>query len=519
MVGAMLLLFCALFSLVLYAYLKNQAIREAEDKTEIIITHVKALGGYVKESLRPKMFDMLASTKTDNPFVVETMSTTHVNQEVMKRFSEDLPDYLYKRVSDRPLNPMNKADEFHLGLLRYFEKTRDKNSWHGVVSINGRRHLVTASPVVSDSSCLTCHENRDKVPRPIVLKYGNGASFGWGKDEVVGVESVSVPLDVALARVKKVALDTFTFGIVTLGVLFIAIYTIFRSLVTKPLNRLSFIFRRIADGTEPLGREIPGNRRDEIGDVTESFNALSHHLLTAQEKLKKTAEIEKQMMETEKLASLGQLSAGVAHEINNPLGGMKLCFNNLMTIEMPENRKEEHIDVINSGFDRIQNIVKSLLDFSKNSSLSIAPASLNRIVADVLNLADYTISRKGIILTKEFRAGMPYLPLDSNKLEQVILNLIMNAVHAMEGGGTLTVGTWCDGEFCGLFVSDTGRGIPADVLPRIFDPFFSTKGVGKGTGLGLTVSKAIVEQHGGEIVVKSSEKGTTLTVRLPRVRS
>lgn len=519
MVGTILLLFCAVFSLVLYTYLKNQVIREAEDKTTIIITHVKALGAYVKETLRPKMFEILTTTKTENPFVVEAMSTTHVNLQVMKRFSEDLPDYLYKRVSNRPLNAENMADVFHLGLIHYFEKNRDKNSWHGIVSLNERQHLVTASPIISDSSCLTCHESRDKAPRAIVFKYGSAGSFGWRKNAIVGVETVSIPLDVAFARVKKVAMDTFTFGSVTLGLLFIALYAIFRLIVSKPLNRLSQIFRRIAGGTEPLGRDIPGNRKDEIGDVTESFNLLSRHLLAAQEKLKKTAEIEKQMMETEKLASLGQLSAGVAHEINNPLGGMKLCFNNLMYLEMVEDKKKEHVDVINSGFDRIHNIVKSLLDFSKNSSLSIAPASLNRIAADVLNLADSTISRKGINVIKKLMPGVPDLPLDSNKLEQVILNLIMNSVHAMDGGGSLTVGTWCDGDFCGFSVSDTGKGIPADVVPRIFDPFFSTKGVGEGTGLGLTVSKAIVEQHGGEILVTTSERGTMFTVKLPRVRS
>lgn len=519
MVGMILLLFCALFSFVLYAYLKNQVIKEAEDKTDIIITHVKALGGYVEETLRPKMFEILTTTKSENPFVVEAMSTTHVKLEVMKRFSDDLPGYFYKRVSNRPLNVENKADNFHRELQQYFEKKRDKKTWHGIVAINGRQHLVTASAVVSDSSCLVCHGARDKAPGSIRLKYGSGASFGWRKDSVVGVETVSIPLDVALARVRKVALDTFAFGSVTLGLLFIAIYVIFRLLVTWPLNRLSFMFRRIAEGTEPLGRDIPGSRTDEIGDLTQSFNILSRHLLAAQEKLKKTAEIEKQMMETEKLAALGQLSAGVAHEINNPLGGIKLCFNNLMNIEMEEGRKKQHVEVVNSGFDRIQNIVKGLLDFSKNAPLSLAPASLNRIAEDILNLTEYTISKKGIGLVKELAADMPELTVDANKLEQVVLNLIINAVHAMETGGTLTVQTWYDGASCGFSVTDTGRGIPGEVLSKIYDPFFSTKSVGEGTGLGLTVSKAIVEQHGGEIIVKTSDRGTTFTVRLPRGRS
>lgn len=518
-IGVILLLFCAVISALLYSYLKHQVIKDAEEKTEIIVTHVKALGGYVKDTLRPKMFQILSETGTDDVFVIEAMSTTHVNLQVMKRFAGELPDYMYHRLSDRPLNPDNKTDELHEGLLRFFRQNKGEDSWRGIVNMKGRDYLVSARPVVSDASCLTCHGARQKAPRSIAAKYGAAGAFGWKAESVAGIESISIPLDVALSRIRKAAVHTFAFGSGLLVLLFLALYGTFRMQVTKPLNRLSRTFRGIAEGTETLGREIPIERLDEIGNVTQSFNILSHHLLDAQEKLRKTAEIEKQMMETEKLASLGQLSAGVAHEINNPLGGIKLCFNNLMTLHMEEAKKREHIEVINSGFDRIQNIVKGLLDFSKNSALLVAPASLNRIVEDVLQLAEYTIGRNKIQVVKELREEIQDLPVDANKLEQVLLNLIMNAVHAMAGGGQLLVRTWCDGEHCGFTVSDTGPGIPADLLNRIYDPFFSTKGVGEGTGLGLTVSKAIVEQHGGEILVETSGKGTTFTVRLPREHS
>lgn len=516
-VGVTLLLFCALFSSVLYVYLKHQVIHEAEDKTTIIISHVRALGGYVKDTLRPRMFSILAQAGTRDAFVIEAMSTTHVNMEVMKRFADDMPGFSYKRVSERPLNAENRADDFHQGLLRYFGEDRERQSWQGIVKLPAGEYLISARPVVSDSGCLLCHGEKEKAPREIVVKYGATAHFGWQPGEIVGVETISVPISVALARIKKVSLDTFTFGFATLIVLFLAMYGIFRVLVTKPLFRLSRTFRLIADGAEPLGRDIPGARRnDEIGDVTESFNLLSRNLQAAQEKIKEAAEMEKQMMETEKLASLGQLSAGVAHEINNPLGGMKLCFNNLMSLDMDEAKKEQHVAVINSGFDRIQKTVKSLLDFSKNTALQIEPASLNRIVEDVLTLATFAVSRKKILVKKELAADVPNLPVDANKLEQVLLNLIMNAVHAMQEGGTLTVRTGCDADVCILTVSDTGAGIPDGVLPKIFDPFFSTKGVGEGTGLGLTVSKSIVERHGGEIAVETSGAGTTFTVRLRR---
>lgn len=514
-VGIILLLFCAIFSTVLYYYLKAQVIEEAEDKTMIIMTHVRALGDYVKDSLRPRMFDILSKLPAEDEFVVEAMSTTHVNLQVMKKFTRHLPEYVYRRVSDRPLNPENAADAFHLRMMDYFKRNGGIAERHGREEVGGKKYLIYARPLLSEQDCLRCHGNPANALDVIRRKYGKTGKFGWKAGEVIGVESVSIPLDVALANARKMALDAFIFGLGTLWFLFLALYVTFRHLVTSPLNRLSGIFRNISQGTEPLGRDIPTTRGDEIGDLTGSFNILARHLLEAHERLKKAAEIEKQMMETEKLAALGQLSAGVAHEINNPLGGIQLCFNNLMSTEMDEGTKGKHIEVINAGFGRIQNTVRQLLDFAKNAPLCTAPASVNVIVEDVLNLSGYTLSRKEIAVVKDFATDIPSMQVDVNKLEQVFLNLIINAVQAMERGGTLTIRTWCDGVHCFVSVSDTGAGIPQDVLPKIFNPFYTTKGVGEGTGLGLTVSKAIIEQHHGEIRVETGDGGVTFTVQLP----
>ncbi len=514
-VGIMLFLFCALFSIVLYYYLKAQVVKEAEAKTMIIMAHARALGDYIKASLRRRVFEVLSKIEDGDEFIAEAMSTTHVNLEIMKRFNKCLPEFIYKRTSDKPLNIKNTADEFHLKMLRHFEKNRGQESWQGIVRTGGGEYLVYAHPVVSGQSCLMCHGEPGEVSPAIYKKYGTTGKFGWKENAVVGVESVSVPLNVAFAHVEKVAFDTFLFGMGTLWFLFIALYGIFRHLVTIPLNYLSGIFRGIANGTEPLGKDIPNTRRDEIGDLTESFNMLAKHLLDAQDRLKRTARIEKQMMETEKLAALGQLSAGVAHEINNPLGGIRLCFSNLIDTGMDENTRRQHIEVINSGFDRIHNIVKQLLDFSKNSPLSTAPASINGIIENVLKLSEYTINQKGVKLTKKLTGRLPDLMADSNKLEQVFLNLIINAIQAMDGGGKLKIRTWSDKGSCKVSVADTGKGIPHDIITRIFDPFFTTKEVGEGTGLGLTVSKAIIEQHKGSIAVETSDKGTVFTVTLP----
>ncbi len=515
-VGVILLLFCGFFSTILYHYLKSQVIKEAEEKTVIIMTQVRSIGGYVRETLRPAIFETLKNLNAEGQFIVEAMSTTHVSLKVMDRFNRELTDYTYKRVSDNPRNLKNRADTFHLKMIDHFRQFSNLTTWNGVETLDdGKRYLIRLRPIFMEQSCLQCHGKPSDAPAELIKMYGSDSGFHWQVGTVIGLDSVSIPLDVALAQVRKVAIDAFLFGSITLGVLFLALFGTFRQLVSRPLNNLSDIFRGIANGTEPLGRDIPSGRSDEIGDVTESFNVLSRHLLDAQEKLKQSAELEKQMMQTEKLASLGQLSAGVAHEINNPLGGIRLCFDNLMKTPMDEETRREHIEVITSGFNRIQGIVRQLLDFSKNTPLSIARGSLNEIADNVLQFSEFTIAQKGIRLAKDFQPDLPDVMVDSNKLEQVFLNLIINAVQSMEGEGVLTVRTWNAADWCYIAFEDTGRGIQPEVARRIFDPFFTTKEVGEGTGLGLTVSRSIIEQHKGKIDVETSGQGTTFTIRLP----
>ncbi|MDH4163915.1 MAG: ATP-binding protein [Nitrospirota bacterium] len=250
---------------------------------------------------------------------------------------------------------------------------------------------------------------------------------------------------------------------------------------------------------------------DEVGELVEVFNQMVGDL---KNNLQELEEANREKFRLDRLSALGQIAAGVAHEINNPLGGISLCFNNLIETKMDEDTRRQHIEVIRSGFDRIQRIVKQLLDYSKHSELRMSRTSIHAILSNVLRLSEYTVAKKGISIKEQFAADMPEVTADASKLEQVFLNLVINAVQAMDGGGILTVRTACEGNTCRVSLSDTGKGIPREVLPRIFDPFFTTKDSGEGTGLGLSVSKAIIEQHKGEITAETSEAGTTFTVHL-----
>lgn len=515
-VGLILFLFCSFFSVLLYYYLKNQMLNDTEEKVMIIMNQLKAVGSYVRETLRPAIFKKLQELQRQDEFVIEAMSTTHVSHQVMDRFNREFQDYRFSRVSDNPMNPHNRADSFHDAMLYYFRNVKESNNlWKGIISSDSGRQLILVRPVFMESGCLRCHGRPEDAPRELLKKYPNRGGFNWKVGNVMGVESVSVSIDYALSNVKRIAIDTFIFGLSTLGALYLAIYFIFRQLVTKPLNSLSETFKKISEGKETLRRDVPVERADEIGELTRSFNALSVYLLEAEAQLKRAAQIERQMMETEKFSALGQLSAGVAHEINNPLGGIRLCFNNLISTEMNEETKKRHVEVINNGLDRIQAIVRQLLDFAKDSPLSQSRVILNDILVNVINLTDYTISKKGIHLVKELCEEMPPVLADANKLEQVFLNLIINALQAMTEGGILKIKTWCDATNCYVSVSDTGPGISQHILPKIYDPFFTTKGVQEGTGLGLTVSKAIVEQHEGSIDLESKPGETTFVVSLP----
>jgi PAS domain S-box-containing protein len=229
-----------------------------------------------------------------------------------------------------------------------------------------------------------------------------------------------------------------------------------------------------------------------------------------------TKKLERQIRHAEKLASIGQLAAGVAHEINNPLGGILNCLYNLRKGTPSPARQEEYWASMEHGVRRVQKIVRQLLDFSQQHEPAFSPADINRIVDQVLGLTTHLFASNRIHLETFPTHDVPSVMVDRHMIEQVLMNLILNAVQAMKNGGVLTIRTSVAEGVCRVEVNDTGSGIPASVLPRVFDPFFTTKGEGEGTGLGLSVNLGIVERHGGKILVESEVgKGTTFTLCLP----
>jgi PAS domain S-box-containing protein len=232
-----------------------------------------------------------------------------------------------------------------------------------------------------------------------------------------------------------------------------------------------------------------------------------------------TKKLEQQILNSEKLASVGKLAAGVAHEINNPLGGILNCLYNLRKGSLTLERQAEYLFSMEDGLRRVQKIVRQLLEFSQQHEPELSSTSLPQVLERVLVLTNHAFTANHIQLDKRVTVDLPALMVDRYMLEQVFMNLILNAVQAMRSGGVITIRTKLSDERCAIEIEDTGCGIPATVLPRIFDPFFTTKGTGEGTGLGLSVSLGIIERHGGTIQVESEVgKGSIFTVWLPLYR-
>ncbi len=226
--------------------------------------------------------------------------------------------------------------------------------------------------------------------------------------------------------------------------------------------------------------------------------------------------MEQQFRNTERLVSVGKLAAGVAHEINNPLGGILNCLYNIRKGMLSPKRQEEYFTYMEDGLRRVQKIIRQLLDFSQQREPEFSMNDVRELIHRVLALTNHAIDQKGLQLHEIADNDLPPLFVDPQMIEQVLTNVILNAVQATEAGGSITLRTRMVNDGCEIDVVDTGSGIPPEVRPHIFDPFFTTKGTGEGTGLGLSVSLGIVERHGGNLTVESEVgKGTVFTVRLP----
>jgi two-component system NtrC family sensor kinase len=286
-------------------------------------------------------------------------------------------------------------------------------------------------------------------------------------------------------------------------------------------QRISGSVQQLVSGAEQLARgnldqRVEIRSGDEFQELAETFNLMAAALKKRDEQLKEQAA--RKVMESERLAIIGQLAAGVAHEINNPLTGI-VTYSQLLLEKNPgEGSTRSSLQKIVTQANRCRKIVRGLLDFSRQSKPDERPCNVNTVLQECVALVANQPLFHNIELERRFGENLPLVPMDPSQMQQVFMNLIINAAEATPAEGRLTLTTRVDasGRFLEFEFADTGCGIKEADLERIFDPFFTTKGTRRGTGLGLAISYGIVKEHRGSIAVESTVgKGTTFVVSLP----
>lgn len=363
-----------------------------------------------------------------------------------------------------------------------------------IFKADGYRVLGMISPIYNEPDCYNaaCHYHpRDR--------------------KVLGVLDISLSLAATDKRLNEIRNKTILFATITILAVSAMIGLFIQRAVYQPVRVLAKATTRVAAGN--FDHSIPSRAHDEIGQLAESFNKMTQRLRTVQY----------QLLQSEKLASIGKLAATIAHEINNPLNGIltytklierKLAGGSLKEDEIPKLRS--NLAIMERETERCSSIVRNLLDFARQREPSLRPdVDINGVVDEALSLLANQIALQEITLEKRY-AELPHVMADPRQLRQAFLNIILNSCEAMQTGGKLTITTAFSrkDQTVKLEITDNGAGIPKEDIPKIFDPFFTSKE--KGTGLGLSVVYGIITSHQGTIDVKSTVgQGTTITLRLP----
>ena len=386
---------------------------------------------------------------------------------------------------------------------------------------NGQRVLAVITPIENQPNCsnAACHAH------PV-------------SQQILGVLDTHLSLartDQQLAQGTWRMLAYDVLAMIAIGVLS---WLVIRRMIDRPLLQLQAGTHKLREGE--LGYQIDLDSKDQIGDLAASFNSMSLQLRSANEQMvswartleervaeksKELRQAHDEMLHVETMATVGKMAAVVAHEINNPLSGI-LTYSKLLrkwvdNDQVTADKRDEALQCLNlisSESRRCGELVKNLLSFSRQAPMNVESTDINRVVERCSLLLRHNLEIAAIQLHQQLNADLPELQCDGSQIEQVLLAVMVNAADAMPHGGNLWLESRLvgDGSKVAIIVRDDGSGIPPEVLPKIFEPFVTTKEHGHGTGLGLAVSRSIMERHGGTIVVQSEMgKGTTVTITLP----
>ncbi len=376
----------------------------------------------------------------------------------------------------------------------------------------GHRVLGVISAIYNEPDCYTpdCHAHPPE-------------------QKVLGVLDIGMSLAEVDKDIKGAQNKMIFFAVIGFLVISVALSISINRYVTRPVGELVKGTKKVAEGD--LDYSIPVKTKGELAQLASSFNQMTLDLKRADEKLlewgrtleqkvdQRTEELRKtenQLIQSDKVASLGKLAAGVAHEINSPLTGILTYSSLLLKAKEEGNPDREDLEVIVNETNRCKKIVKGLLDFARQTEPQKTLSDINELIDKSIDLVSHQASMQNVRIDRKVKPDLPKTMIDVGQIQQVFINILLNAIEAMPKGGTLTVSSGIEDQMAAIRFADTGIGIPKENLPKILDPFFTTKKQGRGTGLGLSVSYGIIERHRGKLEVQSQVgKGTTFTVKLP----
>lgn len=415
-----------------------------------------------------------------NPAMVTRELSVYAKQEGMGQF---------KVTSLKLINPSNAADAFETASLEKFARGEGFEAIE-VEQTDRGPYLRFISALKVEERCLGCHGYQ-----------------GYKVGDIRGGLSIQIPMEQAYLHIKTNNRMLFIIALATIIVVWFTIFLLFDSLVVKRLHRLAKFMDGYPDKRMPKERISS----DEIGVLSHHFSGLCNRLEGSQSELRKTQE---QVFKNEKQAALGRLVAGISHEINNPLGGMQNCLKTMARHPDDTERITRYIGLLDKGVQRIKVTVRQLLDFGRQAPLILEYGSVDQVVLECLELVG--MGRRHIRITHDLTIDNEY-EVGLEALRQIIMNLALNAVQAIgKESGTLHIESGLAGQELVIKVEDSGGGIAPEHLSHIFDPFYTTKDVGEGTGLGLSVSQSLVTQMGGELSVQSKVGvGTCFTLIVP----
>jgi len=385
---------------------------------------------------------------------------------------------------------------------------------------DGNRVMGMVTPIYNERSCSQagCHAHPENI-------------------NVLGVVDVTMPLDRVDQQMANLRFRSVMLSMITVFVVAFFVILFVRRFVQQPVRKLIEVANAV--GTSKFDHPVDIAADDELGELACSFVSMQNRIQVSnkriqeftdtlerrvEERTRQLRKTENKLIQSDRLASLGQLSASVAHEINNPLGGVinfsKLMKRLLQEGEIPKERMadfRQYLDHVITETVRCGNIVRDLLVFARSSTPSRARCDFNEIVRRTLSVIHHRLELGEVTPHFNLADDLPEIMCNASQMQQIVTNLVINAAETMEDGIVTVVTRFIpEQRVVQLEVMDTGAGISDENLGKIYDPFFSTKEEGKGTGLGLAVVYGIVESHGGKIAVQSTVgQGTTFTVTLP----